>query len=129
VSDELLEGLTAYGREQEWRETKTSDMLLQKWAPIRLLGRAFRARETAAGTAVVIPLQEGDESSDDEDDDEEGRPARATTKFWSEFPFWDGCPQRAAQGGKAKWAIAGYSGADSTDARGTDEGGRERGHV
>ncbi|KAJ7906618.1 hypothetical protein B0H13DRAFT_2505539 [Mycena leptocephala] len=71
VSDELLEGLAAYSREQECREMQTCDMLSDKWAHIRLLGRAYLARETAAGAALVVPLEDGNA---DEGDEEEGQP-------------------------------------------------------
>jgi hypothetical protein len=72
VGDELLEGLTAYCREQEWRETKTCKMLTEKSARIRLLGRGYLAGEPPAGAAVVIPLEE--DGSGDEGDEEEGQP-------------------------------------------------------
>jgi hypothetical protein len=38
VDDELLEGLTAYAREQQQREVKTSKTITEKWAGIRLKG-------------------------------------------------------------------------------------------
>jgi hypothetical protein len=73
VDDELLEGLTAYAREQQDREIKTSGTLTEKWAKIREKGRAYLAREmpTAAGKAVVVAL---DAEGDKEVDDEEGPP-------------------------------------------------------
>ncbi|KAJ7810476.1 hypothetical protein B0H13DRAFT_2243448 [Mycena leptocephala] len=92
VSAELLEGLTAYGREQEARELKTCEELTEKWAAIRLRGRAFLAKETPAGIEVVVPLDDDERERDEgSDEEEEGLPTtrtRATMKSLSEFPFW-----------------------------------------
>jgi uncharacterized protein HemY len=72
VEDELMEGLTAYAREQEHREITTSQQLTTRWAQIREKGRRFLARETAQGVEVVVPLDVDDEGEDDEN--EEGPP-------------------------------------------------------
>jgi hypothetical protein len=76
VSTKLLEGLTAYGWEQESCELRTCKKLTEKWAAIHLQGQAFLAKETAAGIEVVVPLDndehERDKGSDEED--EEGLP-------------------------------------------------------
>ncbi|KAJ6549339.1 hypothetical protein B0H10DRAFT_2380877, partial [Mycena sp. CBHHK59/15] len=75
VSAELLEGLTAYGREQEARELKTCEELTEKWAAIRLRGRAFLAKETPAGIEVVVPLDDDERERDEgSDEEEEGLP-------------------------------------------------------
>ncbi|KAF8209183.1 hypothetical protein K438DRAFT_1572996 [Mycena galopus ATCC 62051] len=71
VDEELLEGLTAYAREQEDREITTSVQLAAKWARIREKGRAFLARESVPGEEIVVPLDSDDEGAGDE---EEGQP-------------------------------------------------------
>ncbi|KAJ7430387.1 hypothetical protein B0H11DRAFT_2263562 [Mycena galericulata] len=71
VDEELEEGLLTYSLEQSAREVRTGEMLTKNWAKLREKGRAFLARETAAGTEVVIPVEESDVS---DDDGEEGRP-------------------------------------------------------
>jgi hypothetical protein len=73
VDDELLEGLMAYAREQQQREVKISETITEKWAGIRLKGRAYLARETALGVDIVVPLDE-DDAGEDDDEDEEGPP-------------------------------------------------------
>ncbi|KAJ7810259.1 hypothetical protein B0H13DRAFT_2384696 [Mycena leptocephala] len=52
VSMKLLEGLTAYGWEQESCELRTCKKLTEKWAAIHLQGQAFLAKETAAVISV-----------------------------------------------------------------------------
>ncbi|KAJ7315783.1 hypothetical protein DFH08DRAFT_917665 [Mycena albidolilacea] len=74
VEEELREGLAAYAAEQVDRETKTSEGLAAKWARIRERGRAYLARETAAGADVVIPLADEDEAEGEGDNDEEEGP-------------------------------------------------------
>ncbi|KAJ7429369.1 hypothetical protein B0H11DRAFT_1945160 [Mycena galericulata] len=82
TEQELVEALRvewckAYARMRRWhedtsaREVRTGEMLTKNWAKLREKGRAFLARETAAGTEVVIPVEESDVS---DDDGEEGRP-------------------------------------------------------
>ncbi|KAJ7318568.1 hypothetical protein DFH08DRAFT_1036369 [Mycena albidolilacea] len=73
VNDELLEELTAYAREQQQREVKTSKTITEKWAGIRLKGRAYLACETAPGVDIVVPLDENN-AGEDNDEDEEGPP-------------------------------------------------------
>ncbi|KAJ6574049.1 hypothetical protein B0H19DRAFT_1208169 [Mycena capillaripes] len=70
VDQELLDGLTVYAREQEYREILTCETLAVKWSPVREKGRAFLARETTPGVGIVIPLDEDDELHDDDDDEE-----------------------------------------------------------
>jgi hypothetical protein len=72
VDSELLEGLTAYAREQQNRETTTCERLTTNWAKIREKGRAYLARETVAGVEVVVLLD--DEEEQIGDDGEEGPP-------------------------------------------------------
>ncbi|KAF7365867.1 CxC2 domain-containing protein [Mycena venus] len=75
VGEELLEGLTAYAREQQNRETKTCEKLTTNWAKIREKGRAYLARETVAGVEVVVPLDdEEDRIGEGDDGEEEGPP-------------------------------------------------------
>jgi hypothetical protein len=73
VDDELLEGLTVYVQEQQQREVKISDTTAEKWAGIRLKGRAYLARETAPGMDIVVPLDE-DDAGEEDDEEEEGPP-------------------------------------------------------
>jgi hypothetical protein len=72
IEPELLEGLMAYAREQEVRETTTSAILTAKWACIREKGRTYRARETSPGVEVVVPLD--DEVWGGQGDEEDGPP-------------------------------------------------------
>ncbi|KAF8174368.1 hypothetical protein K438DRAFT_1980398 [Mycena galopus ATCC 62051] len=70
VDKELLEGLTAYAREQEEHEKVTCTNLTGKWDRVRQRGRAYLARETAVGLEVVVPVDEDDPR--EQQDDEEG---------------------------------------------------------
>jgi hypothetical protein len=76
VEDEVLEGVRAYAREQEVRETATCETLTAKWAGVREKGRAYLARETAPGVEVVVPLDDEEDSGEDggDNEDEEGPP-------------------------------------------------------
>jgi hypothetical protein len=73
VDNELLEGLAAYAHEQEDREATTSNNLTEKWAGIRLKGRAYLARETAPGVDIVVPLDD-DDAGEEGEEEEEGPP-------------------------------------------------------
>jgi hypothetical protein len=74
VKDELLEGLRVFAHEQKDREITTSNKLIEKWAGIRLKGRAYLARETAPGVDVVVPLDDDDAGEEGEEGEEEGPP-------------------------------------------------------
>ncbi|KAJ7300619.1 hypothetical protein DFH08DRAFT_979519 [Mycena albidolilacea] len=73
VDDELLEGLTAYAREQQQQEVKISGIMTEKWAGIRLKGRAYLECKTALGVDIVVPLNE-DDAGEEDDEEEEGPP-------------------------------------------------------
>ncbi|KAJ6475387.1 hypothetical protein C8R45DRAFT_1102680 [Mycena sanguinolenta] len=71
------EGLMAYAREQQSRETETCEKLQARWAGVRAKGRVYLARETAPGTEVVVVDldEEGYPGADGGDEDgEEGEP-------------------------------------------------------
>ncbi|KAF8148323.1 hypothetical protein K438DRAFT_1625581 [Mycena galopus ATCC 62051] len=65
VDNELLDGLTAYAREQQIRETTTCETLTATWVKIREKGRAYLARE------MVVSLNDDEEQGGEGDDDEE----------------------------------------------------------
>jgi hypothetical protein len=73
VEDELLEGLRVFVHEQKDREITTSNKLMEKWAGIRLKGRAYLARETAPGVDVVVLLDD-DNAGEEGEEGEEGPP-------------------------------------------------------
>ncbi|KAJ7306865.1 hypothetical protein DFH08DRAFT_720597 [Mycena albidolilacea] len=68
VEGEILEGLTAYAREQERREIITCEELTANWARIRERGRAFLAKELAPGDDVVVMLDDDESPPDAEED-------------------------------------------------------------
>ena len=77
VDKELMEGLTAYAREQEDREKRTSEILAAKWGRIRQKGRAYLARETLGSDGIVgddIVVLLDDEEEAEGGDEEEGIP-------------------------------------------------------
>jgi hypothetical protein len=74
VDEELLEGVTAYAREQQNRETTTYEKLTTSWAKIREKGRAYLARETVAGVEVVVLLDDEDWIGEGDDGEEEEGP-------------------------------------------------------
>ncbi|KAJ7698905.1 hypothetical protein B0H17DRAFT_1158229 [Mycena rosella] len=76
VSDELVEGLNAYAKEQADREARTCEKLRQSWAQVREDGCTFLGREAAASVHMVPrEWNEHEEGGDDEgEDDEEERP-------------------------------------------------------